>query len=139
MSKQYEQLVSQLREAAVLGSVANLLAWDQETMMPPQAADFRAEELSMLSKLAHERLTASQVGELLEACEEDTHLASDARVAANIREMRRDFDRRRKLPSSLVAEMSEANSRNRALSEAMISTARPGLASMLSMNAPPSR
>jgi len=111
MSKQYEQLVSRLREAAVLGSVANLLAWDQETMMPPQAADFRAEELSMLSRLAHERLTASRVGELLEACEKDTHLASDARVAANIREMRRDFDRRRKLPSSLVAEMSEVNSR----------------------------
>jgi carboxypeptidase Taq len=106
----YQELRERLRAAATLGSAAALLEWDQETMMPPEAAGLRAEQLAMLSRLAHERLTDPRIGELLEACESDEDLLADPREAANVREIRRDYDRATRLPASLVAEMSETSS-----------------------------
>ena len=78
----YDELRSRLREAQTLVSVAELLGWDQETMMPPRAAGFRAEELALVSKLAHERHVHPRVGELVQACESDAALMADPVEAA---------------------------------------------------------
>lgn len=110
MSARYTELSELLRRAAVFGSIAETLAWDQETMMPPKAGPFRAEELSAISALAHERATDPRIGELLAECEADSSLRDDAEMAANLREIRRDYDRARKLPAELVAEISETSS-----------------------------
>ncbi len=111
MSKNYDELKELLREAATLDSVGALLGWDQETMMPPKAAPFRAEQSALLARLAHERHVHPRVGELIGECEADSKLLSDPVEAANLREIRRDYDRAMKLPGSLVAEMSETSSR----------------------------
>jgi len=110
MSVAYDDLAKLLREAQTLTSVTELLGWDQETMMPRKAAALRAEERALLSTLAHERATHPRLGELLAACEADQALRADPQVAANLREIRRDYDRARKLPLDLVAEMSETSS-----------------------------
>ena len=110
MSVEYDELAKLLREAQTLISVTELLGWDQETMMPRKAAAFRAEEKALLSTLAHERATHPRLGELLSACEADEALRADPEVAANLREIRRTYDRSVKLPLDLVAEMSETNS-----------------------------
>ncbi len=110
MSAAYDSLRRHLRELGALNSVLGLLGWDQETMMPPKAASARADELSLLSRLAHERATSEKVGELLDACESDGSLAADPVASANLREIRLDYERARKLPSSLVAEFSETTS-----------------------------
>ena len=55
MTARYTDLLGRLRKVATFSSVAELLAWDQETMMPPRAARFRAEELAAITALAHER------------------------------------------------------------------------------------
>ncbi len=107
----YDQLTARLREGATYGSIGMLLSWDQETKMPPRAAGFRAEQLSAMSKLAHERLTDPALGELISACESDSEVQSDPVKAANIREARRDFDRATRLPTELVVEMTETSSR----------------------------
>jgi carboxypeptidase Taq len=99
-----------LRETATLGTVGELVAWDQETMMPRSAAPFRAEELAVVSSLVHEQATASAVGDLIAACEADATLFADPAVAANLRDIRRDYDRARTLPTALVAEISETSS-----------------------------
>jgi carboxypeptidase Taq len=54
MSKAYEELLSLLREASTLASVGALIGWDQETMMPPGAGRFRAEQSALIDRLAHE-------------------------------------------------------------------------------------
>lgn len=110
MSEDYTALQRRLREVGTLASVANLLGWDQETMMPPRAARMRAEELALVSRLAHERATDPAIGELLERCENDDSLTADPLEAANLREIRRDYDRARKLPPELVAEINETSS-----------------------------
>lgn len=107
----YARLLAHLAEASTLSSVASALEWDQETAMPPKAVGFRAEEMGLLARLVHERVTDPAVGEMLAACEEDGDLLGDADAAANLREMRRDYARSTRLPSSLVAEMSETSSR----------------------------
>jgi len=110
LSKSYKTLKSRLREVAILQSTGALLSWDQETMMPPDAAGFRAEELSLIASLAHRRFTDPAVGDLIAACETDAVLISDAEVVANLREIRRDWDRATRLPAELVAEISETSS-----------------------------
>jgi carboxypeptidase Taq len=111
MAQPYDELLNRMREAAKLASVAHLLGWDQETMMPPKAAGCRAEELELIAELAHRKSIDPRIGELLEACEQDKGLGADTTAAANLREIRRDYDRARRLPPELVAEMNGTSSR----------------------------
>ncbi|MBY0312280.1 MAG: carboxypeptidase M32 [Phycisphaerales bacterium] len=110
----YDQLVQHLRQAALFESVGSLLSWDQETYMPPAAAEHRAEQAAAISTLTHERMTAPKLGELLAACERDSALTGDAAspVARNLREIRRDYDRDTKLPTELVAELAKVGSQS---------------------------
>lgn len=112
MSQSYESLLERLREVATYTSVGAVLGWDQETYMPPGAAPFRAEQLALMARLGHERFIADELGEWLERCEADEELLADPARAANVRETRRDYDRARKLPTDLVAEMTETSSRS---------------------------
>lgn len=106
----YVKLCALSREASMLGSVDALLQWDQETYMPPGAAEARAEQLALMSALVHERRTSPRIGDLLAACESDSSLKADAEAAANLREFRRDFDRLTKIPQDLVAELARVGS-----------------------------
>ena len=97
------------REVAVVHSAAEAIAWDQETYMPPQANEHRAKQLSWLAARAHEMSTSEAWQRDLEDAEnKDT--GSDPRLTANLRELRRQFDRARKLPTSLIARESSATS-----------------------------
>ena len=46
----YEALLAHLREANLLGTTVNVLAWDQETMLPPRGASLRAEQIAARSE-----------------------------------------------------------------------------------------
>lgn len=106
----YVQLCANLKETATLGSISALLSWEQETYMPHGAAAHRADEMAMMSGMVHERSTSPRVGDLISACEADKQLLADGATAANIREMRRDFDRATKLPTDLVSELARVGS-----------------------------
>ncbi len=107
----YVELCTHLRDAATLGSVGSLLGWDQETYMPPAAAPFRAEQAAAIATLVHERQTSPRLGELIAECEADESLmAEGSETAANIREIRRDYDLATKLPGDLVAELARTGS-----------------------------
>lgn len=111
-SAPYDQLRALRREAATLGSVARLLGWDQETYMPKLAAGHRAEQQGMLAAIVHERRTSKRLGDLIAQCESDRTLTGDpaSPTAANIREIRRDYDLATKLPASLVAALATTGS-----------------------------
>lgn len=110
----YTELCAALRSVGQLGAVGQVLGWDQETYMPPAAADARAEQSSLIAEITHERRTSKKIGELLEACESDRSLTSpeDSQTARNLREMRRDYDRATKLPGELVAELALVGSQS---------------------------
>ncbi|HEV2129537.1 MAG TPA: carboxypeptidase M32, partial [Longimicrobiaceae bacterium] len=106
----YEKLTLALREAATLDSVVGLLSWDQETLMPPRGGALRAEQIASVSTLVHERRTDPQLGDWIAQSEDDPTLRDDPTRAANLREIRRQYDRATLLPGSLVRELAETTS-----------------------------
>jgi carboxypeptidase Taq len=107
----YDALLLHARETSLLGSTSALLAWDQETYMPRGAGDVRSQQLALLAQLQHERATDARVDAWLATCEADPHLAQDGDRLANVRGLRRDYERATKLPAKLVAELAELESK----------------------------
>jgi carboxypeptidase Taq len=104
----YERLVRHARELALLRSTESLLEWDDRTKLPPAGGPYRAEQVSYLAGFIHRHQTAPQVGEWL------TELADGPLVAdphgdtgAVIRNLKRDYDKKTKLPQALVEELAK--------------------------------
>jgi carboxypeptidase Taq len=112
MSASYEELITRVKETSLLRSTAAILGWDQRTKMPRGGIEHRSLQMAQLAGLIHQRSTDPRIGELLEACESDTDLLSDPHsdAAANVREIRRGYDRSTKLPAELVEEMARTRS-----------------------------
>ena len=96
-----EELRRRLGEIADLERAAMLLTWDQEVGMPRAGAPARAEQRATLSRLAHELFCADAIGELLANAEPRDELERDV-----VRVSQRDYDRARRVPGELVAELS---------------------------------
>jgi len=94
------------RETRALGEIMGRLGWDQETVMPRGAAPQRAEEMAALESVLHARRTDPRVGEWLAA-------AAPAAEAdrAEVREIRRSYDRAVKVPARLASEIARVTSR----------------------------
>ena len=108
--------VDALRDALApiedLKSAAAVLSWDQETFMPDGAAEARAQQLSTLKTMAHERFVTDEIGALLDKTETAVEQGAATDMQADlVRVVRRDYDRARKLPSDLVSALSQAASR----------------------------
>jgi carboxypeptidase Taq len=107
MSK-YAQLCAYGRRGATLKSIASLLGWDQETYMPRGGGDARAEQMALLAGMMHERGTSKELGDLISAAEGE---GLNDQQRACVREFRRDYDKRTKLPQTLVEELARTGSR----------------------------
>ncbi len=102
MARAYEKLLAISAELRDLGALRSLAGWDQETHMPPKGAANRAEQLSALSGVIHEKLTDPQIGELIA---QSADAASEAFDQANLRVMKKEYDRACKLPTELVSDL----------------------------------
>lgn len=111
-TKAYTTLTAELQQIAILGSCGNLVSWDEQTCLPPSGTEFRAEQLSLLAGLRHERATSKKLGDMIAAAEEalGSTLSEDSIPAANVREARRDYDKATRLPQRLVEELTRATS-----------------------------
>lgn len=107
----YEELVRLSRERALLASCVALLAWDEETYLPPGGIAHRAEQLAYLAGLEHDKATDPRLGERL-ADVENSDLVSDptSDPAVNVREWRRQYGRQTRLPRPLVEEIARVTS-----------------------------
>lgn len=110
----YESLQQRSREIAGYNSMASLLSWDQETVMPPKAGAYRAEQLAQLAGLTHHLGTSTEMGDWIKSCEDQLPPCADeeetALRAANVREWRRDYDRATRLPARLVEDLARTTS-----------------------------
>src|SRR5215213_5989443 len=88
-------LRERLAELSDLEMLGRLAAWDQRTMMPVQGGPARGAQLATLERLAHERGTAPEVGEWLEALDDDDLDDLDRDL---VRLARRDWNRARRIP-----------------------------------------
>src|SRR5262245_43359296 len=104
--KTFDELCQYTRQTAMYGSIMALLEWDERTIMPSAEGEYRAEQVTLLSRTVHERETAAQVGDWLTELA-DSPLAKDpaSDAGATIRQLKRRYDKKVKLPKALVEEL----------------------------------
>lgn len=107
-SKPIKALLDLSAELTHLEGAAELLAWDQETYMPPKGGPTRAKQLATIAGIHHEKLTDPKVGRLLKKAKKAAQTVHDK---ALVRELEREYEKAAKLPKSLVKEISEQQSK----------------------------
>lgn len=103
----YDDLMAFTRDTQALGQVAGRLGWDQETMMPRGAAPQRAEEMAAMESVLHARRIDPRVKDWLAEID-DTQL--DAVGQAQMRHIRRSFERTSKVPAALATRLAKLTS-----------------------------
>ncbi len=103
----YDELKSKMKEMSLIASSASILHWDQQTYMPPKGAQFRADQLGAISSLTHEMFTDPKVGDMIKEVADSDLAKGDTPEAANIRELKHDYDKATKLPTELVKKLTE--------------------------------
>ncbi len=106
-SPEYRELLGRLRELSALEQAASLLAWDEQTYMPPGGAADRAKQKAALSGVIHERLTSKEMGRLIRALKKQG-LSADGAVI--LREAERSWRRASSIPGDLVREIAHTQS-----------------------------
>ena len=109
MNEKFDELCQLVRQDSYLQTSLALLEWDQQTKLPSQGGAYRADQITYLAGEVHKRQTATRRGELIEQLL-DTELASEPNSdsGATIRHLKRDFDKKTRLPQSLVESLARA-------------------------------
>ncbi|MBW3596214.1 MAG: carboxypeptidase M32 [Planctomycetes bacterium] len=107
-----DKICAHARETAILESAQQLLEWDERTYLPPEAGEYRAEQVAYLAGLIHQRHTDPRLGDWLAELAESP-LAADphSEAGCTIRQMRREYEKKTKLPESLVKELTRLSVR----------------------------
>jgi carboxypeptidase Taq len=111
MTGPIEQLRERTAELSDLGHAAQLLEWDQQTMMPAEGSAARAEGRATLERLSHEMFVSEQTGELLDRAREALDGAEpDSDEARLVAVTTRRRDKAIRVPTELTAEIARAGS-----------------------------
>lgn len=104
----WNELRERMGELRDLTEISSLLAWDQETFMPPGGAPHRAAQLATLQTVLHERLIHPRLGELLALA--DQHPSLDETQRRMVANLARERNRAVRVPRSLVQELARRQS-----------------------------
>lgn len=97
----YKELMRKIADVQYAAAVLN---WDQETYMPVNGADLRAQQLATLSGIAHELATADKLGDILNKLSFESQL--DVRQQHNIKTSLKNYNQHKKYTTAFVEEMS---------------------------------
>ncbi len=104
----FDDLMAFHRDTVALGQISGRLGWDQETMMPTGAGEQRADESAAIEGIIHQRKVDPRVGEWLAAID---NTALDDVGRAQLRLIRRAYERSSQVPERLVAEVARVSTR----------------------------
>lgn len=108
----FDELRQRLAEITDISRTMALLSWDQEVMMPRRGAAVRAEQLGTLARISHERFTSPEIGRLLDGAREWAEQQEyDSFEASLVRVVSRDWEKARRVPTDLRAEMTRSAAR----------------------------
>src|SRR6185295_4725131 len=105
----YTQLVRAIQRAHTLGTVGELLGWDEQVNLPPGGAEQRANQQAALAESQHAAASDPQLGTALASLEAASGTSEDQRVV--MKQGRKDYDRATKLPADFVREKAAQGSR----------------------------
>lgn len=105
----FKEHIGQIQD---LNLAQGLLSWDLETCMPEKGAEIRAKQMATLSTLSHDMLASAETARFLEDLRLQEHYRSLDRTAqALVREVGKEYDRAKKIPSDLVRELTETTAK----------------------------
>ena len=105
------ELRERLGQIEDLSVAAGVLGWDQQTMMPPRGAEVRAESLATLAQITHDLFVTADMGRLLDAAQAALNGADpDSDDIRLVQVTRRRWEKRRRVPATLAAELARAGS-----------------------------
>jgi len=109
MKESLDFIYKEQKELSHFGGIAGLLGWDQMTYMPQKGSEERAEQLCMISRLAHERVISDEFYNHLKKLDEmsNTLTEKDRIIVIKLKE---DVEKARKVPSEFVQKMSKTTS-----------------------------
>ena len=111
MTTPIETLRTWLAQIHDLRDAALILDWDQHTMMPRRGGENRAEALATLERIRHEKFVSGHTGSLIDGAEKALNGASpDSDDARLVVVTRRRWEKARRVPTDLAAEMARAGS-----------------------------
>jgi carboxypeptidase Taq len=100
-----------LAELTDLRNAGALLHWDQQTMMPPRGGAARANSIATLERVSHDQFVAPDTGRLLEAAAGALNgAADDSDDVRLVRVATRQWEKARRVPGELAAELAHAAS-----------------------------
>lgn len=105
-----QELTASLAELSDLGRTSALLFWDERTKMPRAGGQVRAEQVATLARISHSQLASDELGRLLDAAESDLGASSPDFAASLLRIARRDWEKARRVPTELRAEIARTTS-----------------------------
>ena len=95
------------RQTQALSQVSGRLGWDQETMMPRGSGDQRSTEMAALEGVLHARRCDPRVGEWLMGIDAEP---DDIVTQAQLREIKRSYERAYKVPGKLAEAIASTTS-----------------------------
>lgn len=101
---QISKLKELSKEITYLRETQSLLGWDEEVMMPKDGGIARKQQKKTLSSIAHDKISSSELKDLLESIDEQNLTEENLAV---YREIKKDHERSSKVSRDLVEEISE--------------------------------
>lgn len=95
----YARLEDRFRRLSAVQGALSVLHWDSAAVMPPGGAEVRGEQIAALSLIAHEQITAPDMGDLIAAAGEE---ALGPWQRANLNEITRNWRHATAVPADLV-------------------------------------
>jgi len=109
MEQRFAELRTRLAEIHDLRRAQEILFWDQTVMMPPGGGAVRGHQVTTLDRIAHQKFVSDEIGTLLDdLAGYEQELDYDSDEASLIRTTRRDWEKARRVPAELAAEMTGA-------------------------------
>ncbi len=106
--KVFEKTIREIQDITVS---VGIMEWDQKVHMPVKGSADRARQVATMSRLIHEKQTSQEMGQLLEDAEKEMESNDlDSYEAVLIKKVRKQFDKKTKVPASLVAEIARSTS-----------------------------
>jgi carboxypeptidase Taq len=105
--KSLDIIYSIQKEISTLRGISGLLDWDLQTYMPKGSAKDRAEQIALISKKIHEKITSAELKKSIEDLvkpENFSKLEKKDRIV--VERLKKDVEKMSKLPTEFVEELS---------------------------------
>ena len=102
----YDEVSALYQDIRALNSAIHLLAWDQQLLMPPGGSSARSTHLLRLTGIEHQKLTSDMLSRKVE----DAFAEANDFEEAQLRVLKKDITRAKKIPSSVVSRKAAASS-----------------------------